>query len=207
MYKVTLLDKNGNNCGEIIARNINEANKISDSIMEDIIDLGLKYKYPNKCKIEEIMGEDYYTVNPDVMNSDAESYQDMIYRINYLKESIKCKLDNMYNVYLYDDWDRLVKEWKVKTKKEAEELKEYIENKIKDFNLKFQFSLCEIGEVEEGNKEIVDEFFEDVLKYNKEKAEERKERNKNYVSPLNDVIDKFVTTNLPDFSEMFKNCK
>ena len=83
----------------------------------------------------------------------------------------------MYNVYLFDDWDRLVKEWKVKTKKEAEELKEYIENKINDFNLKFQFSSCEIGEVEEGNKEIVDEFFEDVLEYNKEKAEERKERN------------------------------
>ena len=47
-------------------------------------------KYYNDL-IEEIMGEDYYTVNPDVMNSDAESYQDMIYRINYLKESIKCK--------------------------------------------------------------------------------------------------------------------
>lgn len=47
-------------------------------------------KYYNNL-IDEIMGEDYYTVNPDVMNSDAEAYEDMIGRINYLKESIKCK--------------------------------------------------------------------------------------------------------------------
>ena len=47
-------------------------------------------KYYNKL-IDEIMGEDYYTVNPDVMNSDTEAYEDMIGRIKYLKESIKCK--------------------------------------------------------------------------------------------------------------------
>ena len=47
-------------------------------------------KYYNNL-IDEIMGEDYYTVNPDVMSSDTEAFEDMIGRINYLKESIKCK--------------------------------------------------------------------------------------------------------------------
>ena len=47
-------------------------------------------QYYNKL-IEEIMGEDYYTVNPDVMSSDMEAYEDMINRINYLKETIGCK--------------------------------------------------------------------------------------------------------------------
>ena len=70
----------------------------------------------------------------------------------------------MYYVYLFDDWDRLTKEWKVKTKKEAEELKEYIENKMNDLNLELQFSSCVVvDEVEEGNKEVVDRFFEDIL--------------------------------------------
>ena len=41
--------------------------------------------------IEEIMGENYYTISPDVMNSDTEAYEDMIYRIKCLKETIKCK--------------------------------------------------------------------------------------------------------------------
>ena len=114
----------------------------------------------------------------------------------------------MYNVYLFDDWDRLVKGWKLKTKKEAEELKEYIENKINDLNLEFQFSSCEILDgIEEGNKETIDEFFEDVLEDNREEVEEQKERNKNYVSPLNGVIDKFDTTKVTDFSGMFKECK
>ena len=113
----------------------------------------------------------------------------------------------MYYVYLFDDWDRLAKEWKVKTKKEAEELKEYIENKIKDFNLEFQFSSCEIDEVEEGNKELVDEFFEDMLEDIVEEAEERKERNKDYVSSLNGVMSNFDTTKVPNFSEIFRDCK
>ena len=47
-------------------------------------------QYYNKL-IEEIMGEDYYTVNPDVMSSDTEAYEDMINRINYFKETIGCK--------------------------------------------------------------------------------------------------------------------
>lgn len=47
-------------------------------------------KYFNKL-IDEILGEDYYTVNPDVMNSDTEAYEDMLYRIKYLKDSIGCK--------------------------------------------------------------------------------------------------------------------
>ena len=47
-------------------------------------------KYYNNL-IDEIMGEDYYTVNPDVMNSDKEAFEDMLDRIIYLKESIKCK--------------------------------------------------------------------------------------------------------------------
>ena len=49
----------------------------------------LRYYY--NSLIDEIMGEDYYTVNPDVMNSDREAFEDMLGRINYLKESIKCK--------------------------------------------------------------------------------------------------------------------
>lgn len=47
-------------------------------------------KYYNEL-IKEIMGEDYYTVNPDVMNSDKEAFEDMIGRIKYLKETIGCK--------------------------------------------------------------------------------------------------------------------
>ena len=41
--------------------------------------------------IKEIMGEDYYTMNPEVMSSDAEAFEDMIGRIKYLKETIGCK--------------------------------------------------------------------------------------------------------------------
>lgn len=113
----------------------------------------------------------------------------------------------MFNVCLLDDWDRTAGEWQVETEKEAEELREYIEKKIEDLGLEFQFSTCEIDEVEEGNKEIIDEFFEYVLEENRKEVEERKERDKNYVSPLNGVIDKFDTTKVPDFSGMFKDCK
>ena len=52
-------------------------------------------KYYNKL-IEEIMGEDYYTISPDVMNSDTEAYEDMIYRIKYLKETIIYKNNLIY---------------------------------------------------------------------------------------------------------------
>ena len=47
-------------------------------------------KHYNKL-IDEILGEDYYTISPDVMNSDMEAYGDMVNRIKYLKETIKCK--------------------------------------------------------------------------------------------------------------------
>ena len=46
--------------------------------------------------IEEIMGENYYTISPDVMNSDTEAYEDMIYRIKCLKETIIYK-----NILIY----------------------------------------------------------------------------------------------------------
>ena len=46
--------------------------------------------------IEEILGEDYYTISPDVMNSDTEAYEDMIYRIKYLKETNICKNNLIY---------------------------------------------------------------------------------------------------------------
>ena len=46
--------------------------------------------------IEEILGEDYYTISPDVMNSDTEAYEDMIYRIKYLKKSIIYKNNLIY---------------------------------------------------------------------------------------------------------------
>ena len=52
-------------------------------------------KYYNKL-IEEILVENYYTIGPDVMNSDTEAYEDMIYRIKYLKETIKGK-----NILIY----------------------------------------------------------------------------------------------------------
>ena len=52
-------------------------------------------KYYNKL-IEEIMGEDYYTISPDVMNSDTEAYEDMIYRIKSLKETIIYKNNLIY---------------------------------------------------------------------------------------------------------------
>ena len=114
----------------------------------------------------------------------------------------------MFIVTLDDSWDRTVGLWQVQTEKEAEELEEYIKKKIEDLDLEFQFSSCEILDgIEEGNKETIDEFFEDVLEDNREEAEERKERDKNYVSPLNGVIDKFDTTKVTDFSGMFKECK
>ena len=50
-------------------------------------------------------------------------------------------------------------------------------------------------------------FFEDALKYIEKENEERKERNKDYVSPLNGVISNFDTTKVSNFSEMFRDCK
>ena len=52
-------------------------------------------KYYNKL-IDEIMGKNYYTISPDVMNSDTEAYEDMIYRIKYLKETIIYKNNLIY---------------------------------------------------------------------------------------------------------------
>ena len=109
-------------------------------------------------------------------------------------------MNNMYSVSLLDDWDRTVGMWRVETKKEAEELKEYIEKKVKDMRLEYKFSSCDIEEVEDGDKEIIDDFFEDI------KKEFEEERNENYVSPLKDVVNKVGITDM-DFSEMFKNCK
>ena len=56
-------------------------------------------KYYNKL-IDEIMGEDYYTISPDVMNSDTEAYEDMIYRIKYLKETSKYKNILIYSLFI-----------------------------------------------------------------------------------------------------------
>ena len=56
-------------------------------------------KYYNKL-IEEILGEDYYTISPDVMNSDTEAYEDMIHKIKYLKETIKCKNILIYSQFI-----------------------------------------------------------------------------------------------------------
>ena len=56
-------------------------------------------KYYNKL-IEEIMGEDYYTISPDVMNSDTEAYEDMIHRIKYLKETIIYKNILIYSQFI-----------------------------------------------------------------------------------------------------------
>ena len=50
--------------------------------------------------IEEVLGEDYYTISPDVMNSDTEAYEDMIHRIKYLKETIKCKNILIYSQFI-----------------------------------------------------------------------------------------------------------
>ena len=109
-------------------------------------------------------------------------------------------MNNMYSVSLLDDWDRTVGMWRVETKKEAEELKEYIDKKVIDMGLEYKFSSCDIEEVEDGDKEIIDDFFEDI------KKEFEEERNENYISPLSDVIDKVNMTAI-DFSEMFKECK
>ena len=46
--------------------------------------------YYNKL-IKEIKGEYYYTVNPEVMSSDMEAFENMMYRIKYLKETIGFK--------------------------------------------------------------------------------------------------------------------
>ena len=50
--------------------------------------------------IEEIMGENYYTISPDVMNSDTEAYEDMIHRIKYLKETIIYKNILIYSQFI-----------------------------------------------------------------------------------------------------------
>ena len=109
-------------------------------------------------------------------------------------------MNNMYSVSLLDDWDRTVGMWRVGTKKEAEKLKEYIEKKIIDMGLEYKFSSCDIEEVKDADKEIIDEFFEDI------KKEVEEERNENYVSPLKDIVNKVGITDM-DFSEMFKECK
>ena len=49
----------------------------------------LRQHYNNLIK--EIMGEDYYTISPEVTSSDMEAYGDMINRIKYLKETIGCR--------------------------------------------------------------------------------------------------------------------
>ena len=56
-------------------------------------------KYYNKL-IDEIMGENYYTISPDVMNSDTEAYEDMIHNIKYLKETTKCKNILIYSQFI-----------------------------------------------------------------------------------------------------------
>ena len=71
---------------------------------DDITRLQLKHyenlrKYYNKL-IEEIMGEDYYTINPNVMNSDTEAYEDMIHRIKYLKQTIIYKNILIYSQFI-----------------------------------------------------------------------------------------------------------
>ena len=50
--------------------------------------------------IEEIMGENYYTISPDVMNSDTEAYEDMIYRIKCFKKTIICKNILIYSQFI-----------------------------------------------------------------------------------------------------------
>ena len=109
-------------------------------------------------------------------------------------------MNNMYSVSLLDDWDRTVGMWRVGTKKEAEELKEYIDKKVIDMGFEYKFSSCDIEEVEDGDKEIIDDFFEDI------KKEFEEERNENYISPLAEVVDKVDITYM-DFSAMFKKCK
>ena len=49
----------------------------------------LRYYY--NSLIDEIMGENYYTISPDVMGSDKEAFEDMMYRVKYLKDTIICK--------------------------------------------------------------------------------------------------------------------
>ena len=49
----------------------------------------LRYYY--NSLIDEIMSENYYTINSDVMNSDKEAFEDMMYKVRYLKNTIKCK--------------------------------------------------------------------------------------------------------------------
>ena len=61
----------------------------SETRLQQIHYKNLRYYY--NSLIDEIMGEDYYTVNPNVMDSDKEAFEDMLGRINYLKEFIKCK--------------------------------------------------------------------------------------------------------------------
>ena len=62
-------------------------------------------------------------------------------------------------------------------------------------------------EIKSGDKEIIDDFFEDALKYIEKENEARKERNKDYVSSLNGGMRNFDTTKISNFSEMFRDCK
>ena len=49
----------------------------------------LRYYY--NSLINEIMSENYYTITPDVMGSDQEAFEDMMYRVRDLKNTIKYK--------------------------------------------------------------------------------------------------------------------
>ena len=69
MYKVIVLDDYRKNCGEVIVRNINEANKISDNIKRDINNFGLKYT----CEIEVIPSDKYKVIEEKVsLNKNGE---------------------------------------------------------------------------------------------------------------------------------------
>ena len=80
----------------------------------------------------------------------------------------------MFIVSLSDDWDVTVAEWQVETEKEAENLKAYIEQKIKKLGLEYKYyGGCEIHEPMEGNNKEVDEYFDKVLTEIEEEKEQK----------------------------------
>ena len=114
----------------------------------------------------------------------------------------------MFIVSLSNDWDVTVAEWQVETEKEAENLKAYIEQKIKKLGLEYKYyGGCEIYEPMEGNNKEVDEYFDEVLTEIEEEIAERKKREDKERAEPSVINLSNLDLSSVDFSNMFKECK
>ena len=113
----------------------------------------------------------------------------------------------MFIVSLSDDWEVTVAEWQVETVIEAENLKEYIEQKIEKLGLSYKYYDCKIYEPREGNNKEVDEYFDEVLSEIKEEEEEREKREAKERAEPSVLNLTNIDLSSVDYSNMFKDCK